>query len=274
MSSRKNNIAIVDDDLDAWAMQPQEQTNDDLKPASTRFRPIHASRSTRDLSPPRQPRPQRDLSPPCKHQRDLSPPRKMASGARAGLSTAAEARREADRRRQEEQQRLASMPVEQSGRQAQTVYRDTSGRILNVQAEKERQRLELEQKRLKEQQRLEDAKGSAQRRERELERNRLREAATTSFSRYADDVEMNETLKERTHWDDPLKHKLTATKKKKDAKPAYQGPPGPPNRFHIPPGHRWDGVDRSNGFESKWFRAQARRQHLAAEEYKWGAEDM
>lgn len=47
-----------------------------------------------------------------------------------------------------------------------------------------------------------------------------------------------------------------------------------PNRFGIHPGHRWDGVDRSNGFEKKWFVSKNARKAVEEEAYKWSTSDM
>ena len=48
----------------------------------------------------------------------------------------------------------------------------------------------------------------------------------------------------------------------------------PPNRFDIMPGHKWDGVDRSNGFEERYL-DEANQQKANKESfYKWASKEM
>jgi pre-mRNA-splicing factor CWC26 len=61
----------------------------------------------------------------------------------------------------------------------------------------------------------------------------------------------------------------------KSAKKAvYRGPPAPPNRYNIMPGARWDGLDRSNGFEKKFYESINSKKAREEEAYKWSIEDM
>ena len=48
----------------------------------------------------------------------------------------------------------------------------------------------------------------------------------------------------------------------------------PINRYQIRPGRHWDGVDRSTGFEQKYFRTMNERKFIDQQAKAWGQEDM
>ncbi len=54
----------------------------------------------------------------------------------------------------------------------------------------------------------------------------------------------------------------------------YKGPPAPPNRYGLQPGSRWDGVDRSNGFEKRYYDSINAKKARDEAAYKWSVEDM
>ncbi|XP_060535186.1 BUD13 homolog [Cylas formicarius] len=99
------------------------------------------------------------------------------------------------------------------------------------------------------------------------------------LARYADDEDLEKYLKEQEREGDPMlayirkKKKKVAIESGKPMKPQFEGE-YMPNRFLIAPGYRWDGVDRSNGYEKKYFDIQNSRKADVEESYKWSTEDM
>lgn len=194
----------------------------------------------------------------------------MESGAYAGLQTADQVTAALQKRQAEERARFETDGDEHSGRGKETIYRDASGRIINVAMKRAEARRKAEEEEAKKAAEVEAQKGAVQQAQREARRQELKEAKYMTLSRYADDVEMNEDLKQRDRWDDPAAQFLKTKKAGKSAtgKALYQGA-FMPNRYGIRPGHRWDGVDRSNGFEREYFAAQNKRRNQRELEYAW-----
>lgn len=92
--------------------------------------------------------------------------------------------------------------------------------------------------------------------------------------RYSNDKRMNDELRSIQRAADPALRFLTKKEVNKGPqKPSYKGS-FPPNRFNIRPGYRWDGVERSNGFEARYFQKKHQRAHRNEERDAFGKEDM
>lgn len=195
---------------------------------------------------------------------------KMESGAHAGLQTADQVTAQLKRKEAEERLRFLEDGDEHSGKGKETIYRDASGRTINVQMKRAEARKRAAEEAAKAAAEVEGQRGDIQRAEKEKRREQLSEAKFMPVARYADDVELNEDLKERERWNDPAAGFLETKKEGRSlsGKPLHKGPAAP-NRYGIRPGHRWDGVDRGTGFEKGYFAARNRRANLKHLNYAW-----
>lgn len=84
-------------------------------------------------------------------------------------------------------------------------------------------------------------------------------------------------MKDVDRWNDPAANFLTTKKKSASSAPRmprYQGPSPAPNRFGIPPGYRWDGVDRGNGFEKIYSQRGNELKMRKQEAHNFNVEEM
>jgi pre-mRNA-splicing factor CWC26 len=184
----------------------------------------------------------------------------MASGAVAGLQSAEQVGKALRRKQKAEMKAMKAAGLDADGKAQETIYRDASGRIINVAMKRAELRAKAEEEERKKQEELEARKGDVQRREKEERRQQLEDAKVMGVARYADDKQLNEEMKERERWNDPMAQLISSKKSSKGGRnkisgKSYQGA-FEPNRYGIKPGWRWDGVDRGNGFERKWFAAR------------------
>jgi len=233
-----------------------------------------------DASPPRRKvrHDSPDASPPRRKGRqdspDASPPRRQRDDkvkapekkALHGLTTAAQLKAEIENKKMLEAAKLRLANPETLGQGAETVYRDRKGRRLEMLEQMEAQEKGIKQDKIN----YEWGRGEVQKEEEEERKRREEEEKHSSFARHSDDAQMNAWMKEASRWGDPMAGMAKVGGKKKKV---YEGF-CPPNRYGIRPGYRWDGVDRSNGFEATIFRTRNEQDLAAQEHYKWSSADM
>lgn len=194
----------------------------------------------------------------------------MESGATAGLQTAAQVSAAIARRKADEIARFAAQGVNATGKAQETIYRDATGRVVNVAMARAEARRKADAEERAEAEEKEAMRGDVQRADKEARRAALADAKFMTVARYADDAQMNEELKDRGRWNDPAAGFLAEKKTRTSVtgKPLYKGSAAP-NRYGIRPGHRWDGVDRSIGFEKDYFASRNRKQNVKDLQYAW-----
>ncbi|XP_032388727.1 BUD13 homolog isoform X2 [Etheostoma spectabile] len=292
LSSRK--LSEPDPHRSPLAKRAQNKHDSDSDQSPPRKKPLKGQASDSDQSPPRRhSKAKRDSDsdqlPPRRRPRsgkdsdeDLSPPRRpgqsqgprMLSGGKAGLVSVDVLRKEQEENRRREK---INQPLEDESRNAQTVFRDKSGKRRDLDIEREEQKRKAGEKAAKDEKYAQWGKGLAQG---QMHQQKLEDAvheAQKPLARHRDDEDLDRMLREQERDGDPMAAMLRRKKDrntKTQDKPRYKGPPPPPNRFNILPGHRWDGVDRSNGFEQKRYSRMSDKKAVQEEAYKWSVEDM
>ncbi|KAL3971081.1 cohesin complex subunit SA-1/2 [Sarotherodon galilaeus] len=278
----------------AVAKKGQNRHDSDSDPSPPRKRPLKGNASDSDQSPPRRPSKTKrgsdsDQSPPRVRppsgrdsDGDLSPPRRpgqsqgqrMLSGGKAGLVSVDILRKEQEENRRREKH---NQPLEDESRNAQTIFRDKSGKRRDLDSERDEQKKKAGEKAARDEKYAQWGKGLAQS---QMHQQKLEDAlheAQKPLARHRDDEDLDRMLREQEREGDPMAAMLRRKKDrgtKTQDKPRYKGPAPPPNRFNIPPGYRWDGVDRSNGFEQKRYQRMADKKAVQEAAYKWSVEDM
>jgi pre-mRNA-splicing factor CWC26 len=198
---------------------------------------------------------------------------KMSDGTHAGLQSAATVSAQLKRRQREEREEFERH--RKTAKEEETVYRDATGRRIDISMKRAEARRAAAEAEEKAKQAKEDLKGEVQQGEAKRRREQLEDAKLMPLARRVDDKEMNQELKEKERWNDPMAQFMdTAPKQSGSGKgrskrrPVYNGA-APPNRYGIRPGYRWDGVDRSNGFEAERFKALNRRERNKGLDYAW-----
>ncbi|XP_012277242.1 BUD13 homolog isoform X2 [Orussus abietinus] len=204
--------------------------------------------------------------------------KKTLDGKTAGLSDAKALREETEAYKKREKELFNKLSTEVTGKGQAAILRDRkTGKRRDLAAEAAEKREKEEKDREEEEKYARWGRGLKQIGDQEEKLKRDLYEMSKPLARYADDADLDKELREQEREGDPMleyiKQKQIKEGKRKPDLPKYEGS-FMPNRFGIKPGHRWDGVDRSNGYEKQWFEAQNAKKAIQEEAYKWSTADM
>uniref|UniRef100_A0A2N9EFJ4 BUD13 homolog n=1 Tax=Fagus sylvatica TaxID=28930 RepID=A0A2N9EFJ4_FAGSY len=222
-----------------------------------------------DLSPPRRRSTETNasrayllpaLSPPGKSQKEAA----VEGQRKTGLITGQDIKEEIARTKKNDWLRFNEMDPSVSGQGAEPIYRDKKGdHISKEEFLKLRNKVKIEEK--PKEKKLEWGKGLVQKREAEAKLQELELEKHKPFARTRDDPELNNMLKDRLRFGDPMAHlkkhpelvlpNLGDSEKMKESgfivpqdipnnSWLKRGLDALPNRYGIRPGRHWDGVFR------------------------------
>lgn len=260
----------------------RESSSDVSPPRRKRYSPEKNKSRHHYSSSPRRSRWSPSPGPSRKRTRSPEQSQKMKKtldGKLSGLQDAKTLKRENDLYKEKQDKMYRELNPEVSGRNADIVIRDRSrkGRDFAREMEEERIKTEKELERKKVYDRW--GKGLKQIEDTENRVKEMMHEMSKPLARTADDEDLQGYLKDQERIDDPMLQYMRNKKKEADKKkgiqekPTYQGA-FPENRYGIEPGYRWDGVDRSNGYEKKYFDMISSKKAVEEEAYRYATEDM
>lgn len=233
-----------------------------------------------DISPVNHNRLRCSESPPPTHK-PSSKMTKTLDGKRAGLQDSSSLRSETEERRRNEDKMFSKMSKDISGRDAEVQVRKSSYRRHRKYEEEDP---EVQRKKTEHEEKKKELYSRWNRGVKQIEaiQTKISEdqyESSKPLARYSNDADLDEMLRQKEREDDPMLEYIRSKRKDQQLAanvpviPKYKGS-YPENRFGIAPGYRWDGVDRSNGYEQKWFDVQSSKQAAAEEAYLYSVEDM